>query len=413
MKARTHHLGLLCGLLAASFAAGCGEAPLEAPEASTSTVRFDFAGARTSAGIDVCVEIDDAELRTTPRGAGVRTQRQTPVDCGADFTVTVPKGRVEFVGTLSGGQRPLLRGSATERVEKDGFRIVIDLSEIDALELRTRTLGAYGPTRYLYRVAGAEDFETIGRHDTITVAALAGGPRLVTLDPTPCAVVNGPPELDVAIPTDERQLGEHDFEVDCGIGGGLTVEVVTLGSGGPSSYDLEIESESGVVTTTMGVDETRTFDGIGPGPFDALLTVQGPCSVLDDAPAEPFMPVAGAFTITFTIQCASSPSPPPPPPPPPPPVTGSLEIETRSPRPPGPGAVPTFDFEVVDVSGSIVRTGGIGANGTVTVSGLRVSANDHAVTLTATGTCTAEAPLTRSVTIPANGTARVFYETRC
>lgn len=404
----------LATVVALAALAACGESPLDSGTA-TSEVRFAFAGAKTSLGVDVCAEADSAALSTDAEGEEIRLQGRGlgPTECGTTFRVTVPRGPVRFTGLLLGRDRQIFRGAESIVAEEDGFRVVLDMVEVEALDLSTRTLGPWGPASYQYEVAGSDARIPIGKDDRDTVFALAAGPRSVTLYPDPCVVVNGPATREVGIPEDEALLGETLFEVDCGIPGTLTVIVRTSGSGGPPAYALTIvnDTQTGPTAVTVPAQPTDslTVPGISPGPQELIVEAPG-CSVVTD-PAEAFLDPASAARILVEITCSGGPGPAPPGPPQL--RTGSLRIVTSSPRPPGPGEVTTFDVMVTDAIGSPARTTTVGVNDSVTVIQLDVAANPHTATLIPTGSCTVLGSPSQSATVPANGVARLAFSVGC
>lgn len=179
-----------------------------------STIRFSLAGARTSAGLFLCEETDAASLRVSPLTRVATLHRRALTgepDCTVEFRVTVPRGEVGFLGELQGGERPLMRGVVPRfQAREDGFVVQIDLSEIDALDVETRTIGLGGPASYEFEVEGSPTPFPIGKDDRDTLAAIAGGPRFVTLHPEPCVVVNGPARRPRQIRTIFAAPGEYD-----------------------------------------------------------------------------------------------------------------------------------------------------------------------------------------------------------
>lgn len=290
-----------------SIAAGCGSAPFET-ETVTGTVRFSLADGQTSAGLSICAEADVARLLVTPAGrvAGPRDLQPGPGDnCSIEYEVTVPKGRVHFSGELLGGGRPIMRGSRPSLyVGSDGFEVTLDLGEIDALDVRTETLGSGGPATYVLEVDGSPLMLPIDRDGTDTLSAVPGGGRFLTLHAEPCVVVNGPARRQVMIPTDEHQLGATLFQISCSLAGGgsgtdseaeppgtdepadewgtISVSVTAPGTPLPhevTTFDVEVTDATGDVQgSPISVGNTGHFRvAANQGPFQVDLIATGTC----------------------------------------------------------------------------------------------------------------------------------------
>lgn len=389
--------------------AACADSPLDSDTAS-SHVRFSLAGAKTAAGMDVCAETDSAALTVAPDGERVRARGLAlgNSECGADFAVTVPRGRVQFTGSLHGEGRPLFRGAASHMAEEDGFVVIIDLNEIDALEVLTRTIGLGGPTEYEFQVDDGPRIP-IGPDDQVTLGALAAGGRIVTLFPTPCTVV-GDDSPEVPIPVDEALLGEVEFEIDCNQGGSITFIVKTGGSGGPPGYTVTIGEDT---TVPLGRADSVTVVGVTPGPIELTFDVGG-CAATA-VPPIPFLPSGGSIRVEVDVNCTNA-SPPPAPPPPPPPGPGfqisSMRIVTTSPRPPGPGESTGFDYRITDGGGTLF-TGSLVVGDSVLVSPLNALANPHEVELIPTGSCTVLSQNPQIVNLSASTLLRVVFSVGC
>ncbi len=349
---------------AAALLGACGTGPFDSDSAS-SKVRFSFAGSVGGGGLSICDEADFAELRVTPRGESARNQGAGVSNCVAEFVVTVPKGRVNLAGTALGNERPLSRGATSFTAQKDGFRVVLDLSPIDALDVRTRTIGLGGPTGYTFTVDGGGPVR-IGKDSAVTLPSLAAGGRVVELDPRPCAVV-GNASPTVTIPVEEAQRGDVEFEIDCILGGGaVVIETRTTGNGGPLQFTVSVNEDS----RPIGRNNTETFSGVVPGPLDVTLDT-GVCAVTRSTPEAPyFLATAGSLRIVFEVAC---------------PITeraSSIEVRTDWTGHLGsqPLATPQFDAIVTDGAGN-VSTQVIGARGAVVFGPLFASRNDYTVEL--------------------------------
>jgi len=303
-----------------------------------------------------------------------------------------------------------MRGSPPVfRAEDDGFVVVIDLEEIDALGIETRTLGVGGPAAYTLEVDGSRDLRQIGQEEADTLAALAGGARFVTLHPEPCAVVNGPARREVMIPTDERDLGDALFEIDCTAGGRVRIVTQTGGGPGPTDYSVYVGD---MPPGHVGRRDSIVVEGVTPGPFDARLDPGDPrCTARPVTSGPYFLPTAGEIRLEFTIRCRVTGTPGVPVPAPG--TLDSIRVVTRAIQPPLPGEIETFDARVADALGQ-ARTAGLGVGDSVTFRYPAPSQNPYAVTLTPTGSCSIVGGVSsRTVTIPGSGFARVEYVVGC
>ncbi len=320
------------------FAAGCGGNPFDSDTASSS-VQFNLEGARTSGGAFLCSEADLAQLSTTPSGNDLRTDSRTVSgNCTPSFSVTVPKGNVSFVGELMGRGRPLMRGRRLDfPANKDGFRVVIDLEEIPALNLRVETLGLGGPEFYEYEVEGSGGTRVpIGRNATDSVPALAAGERTVTLWGA-CGVEDGPVH-DVMIPTAEAERDSTVFRVDCNQSGNVKIVVTTQGPGGPPAYMVDVGDK---LMNNIRPNDSITVSGVTPGPIDIVLDVKDPiCTPNDITSVQPhFLPSGGALRVEFVVLCVQDPQ-----------QTGAIRVvTTQVGSGPTPGA--KFDVTVRDSAG--------------------------------------------------------------
>lgn len=391
---------ILSTLLTLAIGTGCGTNPFDSDTASSS-VTFDLAGARTTAGVFLCSEADLAELIVAPSGDPSRVQQEqigAGDPCEVTFSVTVPRGDVQFTGELLGRDRPLMRGSPPVfEAKDDDFVVRIGLDEIEALDVRTRTLGLGGPSAYTYEFEGSDTRFPIGREAADTVAALAGGARFVTLHPGWCAVVNGPARREVMIPTDERDLGATLFEIDCNQGGGVTVVTQTQGTGGASTFTVMVGSQSGPI----GRNDTRTFSGVTPGPLAVTLDTGGTeCTPNDVTPPPHFLRSGGTLTVRFLMLCTTVL------------LSDSIRVVTRPVMTPGSGEIETFTATTTDAN-SLSQSLPLTSVSDSVLFFVAAGANPHSVRLTPTGTCTVQGAPTRSVTLPASGFSRVVFDVGC
>lgn len=402
---------ILASLLVAS---ACGSAPFES-DSATSTIRFVLTGRTTSAGIQVCDETDMAQIGVTPAGHSSRSKDrgvQRGEDCGVEFTVTVPKGSVNFSGRLVGGGRTLMRGGRGNfPVKRDGFVVHIDLEEVKALGVQTRTIGLGGPAEYWYEIAGSDERFPIGLDDADTLSALAGGPRNVVLHTAPCVVVNGPAERDVMIPKPDTEIGSTMFEIDCNQGGDVDIVITTKGGGATPPYTVHV----GDGPPQPGTRDSMRVSGVTPGPIDVGIDVPAGCIVGEVSEGPYFLPSGGQLRVEFFVDCSGGGGGGTPGGPGTGPTSApdTIRVVTQVSQPPLPGEIETFDATVTGAS-SATQTLALGVADSVSFV---VPKGDYpfVVGLTPTGTCFVKngVGVQSVVAAAANGLTRVVFDVGC
>lgn len=408
-------------LASLAMASACGSAPFESGSA-TSTIRFVLSGATTSAGIPVCDETDLAQIGVTPDGRSSQSKDrgiQRGEDCGVEFTVTVPKGTVNFSGRLVGGGRTLMRGGRGDYpVREDGFVVHIDLEEVKALGIETRTIGLGGPAEYWYEIAGSDEHFPIGLDDADTLSALAGGPRNVVLHTAPCVVVNGPADRDVMIPRPDTEVGGTMFEIDCNQGGDVDIVITTKGGGPTPPYTAHIGDEP----PHPGTQDSMRVSGVTPGPIDVGIDIPGGSCVVGEVTEGPyFLPSGGHVRVEFIVQCSSGGGGAPggpggpggPGTPGPTSAPDTIRVVTQISQPPLPGEVETFDATVTGAT-SASQTLAVGVADSVS---FLVPKGDYpfAVGLAPTGTCVVKngVGVQSVVSASSTGLTRVVFDVGC
>src|SRR5213082_14566 len=176
--------------------------------------------------------------------------------------------------------------------------------------------------------------------------------------------------------------------------GTLAVTVTTSGSNTPSGYTVIVDGSS---SQSVGATGVATFLGLPSGSHTVLLSgVPSNCSVSGDNPRTVSLIAGLVAATTFTVSCTA---------PPPPPTTGDLTVTTGT-----SGSNIDADGYTVTVDGNASKS--IGTNGSVTFTGL--SAASHTVVLSGVASnCSVSGGTSRTVTVPAGGTASTSFSVSC
>src|SRR6184192_915412 len=176
--------------------------------------------------------------------------------------------------------------------------------------------------------------------------------------------------------------------------GTLAVTVTTSGSNTPSGYTVTVDGSS---SQSVGATGVATFLGLPSGSHTVLLSgVPSNCSVSGDNPRTVSLIAGLVAATTFTVSCTA---------PPPPPTTGDLTVTTGT-----SGSNIDADGYTVTVDGNASKS--IGTNGSVTFTGL--SAASHTVVLSGVASnCSVSGGLSRTVSVPAGGTASTSFSVSC
>jgi len=176
--------------------------------------------------------------------------------------------------------------------------------------------------------------------------------------------------------------------------GTLAVTVTTSGSNTPSGYTVIVDGSS---SQSVGATGVATFLGLPSGSHTVLLSgVPSNCSVSGDNPRTVSLIAGLVAATTFSVSCTA---------PPPPPTTGDLTVTTGT-----SGSNIDADGYTVTVDGNASKS--IGTNGSVTFTGL--SAASHTVVLSGVASnCSVSGGTSRTVTVPAGGTASTSFSVSC
>jgi hypothetical protein len=223
----------------------------------------------------------------------------------------------------------------------------------------------------------------IGASATVSVANLPAGATTVQLSGVAanCAV-GGQNPRPVTVLADGTV--EVNFAITCfAVTGRL--EVTTASTGSPEDTSGYTVSVDGGGAVAIGVNATRTFDGLAPGAHSvALGDIAGNCAVEGQNPQSATITAADTTTLAFTVQCAV--------------ITGNLAV-TIAGLPPGADAAVTVTGPD-DYSEQLTATGTLEslAPGQYTVSAASVSSG---------GVTYTTSPEIRTVAVVAAATAAV------
>ena len=174
--------------------------------------------------------------------------------------------------------------------------------------------------------------------------------------------------------------------------GTLAVTVGTSGSDiDPDGYTVTVD---GSVSQSVGANGLVTFTGLAAGDHTVGLSgVASNCTVSGDNPRTVSLIIGVVGTTSFSVGCAAIPK------------TGDLTATTST-----TGSSLDPDGYTVTVDGNSSKA--IGTNASVTFTGL--SAGDHSVALSGVAAnCSASGGTSRTVTVPAGGTASTTFAVSC
>jgi hypothetical protein len=225
--------------------------------------------------------------------------------------------------------------------------------------------------------------QPIGPNATVSVANVASGAATVELSGVaPNCEVGGQNPRGVTVPAGGTV--NVPFAITCASGAGR-LEVRTISTGSPadaSGYTVTVDDGAPVA---IGVNATRTIDGLAPGSHAVLLAgIAGNCAVQGQNPVNVTITAEETAELEFVVQCSAT--------------TGSLRVTVTG--------LPAGVDAVVTVTGPGNYSEDVAA--TRTLDGLvpgeyTVSAAD----VSTGGSTYASSPADRTVTIAAGGTAQV------
>jgi len=174
--------------------------------------------------------------------------------------------------------------------------------------------------------------------------------------------------------------------------GAIVVSTVTSGSPvDPDGYTVTVDNGPSQHIAPTGV---VTFAGLAAGNHTVVLSgVAFNCSVNGSVTVN--VPLLGSVSVTFTVTCVPSA----------PPSTGDLTVTTST-----TGSNVDPDGYTVTLDGSTSRA--IGTNGSVTFTGLPAGNHTGALSGVA-GNCSINGGTSRTVNVPAGGTASTSFAVSC
>jgi hypothetical protein len=315
------------------------------------------------------------------------------------------KGRVGLLLGLAAGMATVVValgcGESTAPGRPSGLSSVEDGT--GNLSVTISTTGAGIPTGYILDIWGPGGFSggflksvPIGANGTVTLSGLVAGEYLVSFAQPP-ANCTGTDFHTVTVPA--GGTGSTTFSIRCTPIGDLVITTSTTGAGIPQDYALEIlrPDRSRYFNHRIRANETLTFPQTPPGGYTVTLGVPTNCTVSGGNRRTVAVPADGAGSTTFSVSCTG-------------PATGDLIVTTST---TGEG-IPTG--YILDIwgpggfSGGFLKSVPIGANATVTLSGL--VAGEYAVSFAQPpANCTGTD--FHTVTVPAGGTGSTTFSVSC
>ena len=270
----------------------------------------------------------------------------------------------------------------------------LPLPGLGAIVVSTVTSGSsLDPDGYTVTVDNGSS-QHIATNGVVTFTGLSIGNHTVTLSGVApnCSVNN---TVTVTIPL--VGSGSTTFTVNCVAApppsGNLTVSTSTTGSSlDPDGYTVTLDGNTNRAIPANG---SVTFSGLSAGSHTVVLSgVAGNCTVSGGTSRTVNVPSGGTASTSFAVSCVAIPPP-----------TGNLTVSTST-----TGSDIDPDGYTLTLDGNTTRS--IGTNGSVTFSGL--SAGSHTVVLSGVaGNCTASGGTSRTVNVPAGGTATGSFTVSC
>ena len=269
---------------------------------------------------------------------------------------------------------------------------LLPLPDLGTLAVTVGTSGSdIDPDGYTVTVDGSVS-QSVGANGLVTFTGLAAGDHTVGLSgvASNCTVSGDNPRTVSLI---IGVVGTTSFSVGCAAipkTGDLTATTSTTGSSlDPDGYTVTVDGNS---SKAIGTNASVTFTGLSAGDHSVALSgVAANCSVSGGTSRTVTVPAGGTASTTFAVSCTAT--------------TGSLTVTTST-----TGSNPDPDGYTVTVDGGASKA--IGTNGSVGFADL--SAGDHSVALSGVASnCSASGGTSRTVTVPAGGTASTTFAVSC
>ena len=238
------------------------------------------------------------------------------------------------------------------------------------------------PDGYTFTV-GSGDLQPIGPSASVSVTGVPAGATVVELGglASNCRVGGANPRT-VTVP--EGGTVEAAFAVTC-VGGTATLQVTTVSSGEPADPSGYTVSVDGAAPVAIGVNASRTFDQLTPGPHTVSLGgLASNCVVQGDNPRGVTVTAAQTTSVTFTVNCSAN--------------TGSLTVTVSG--------LPGSTRAAITVTGP----GGVGRDVTATTTIDDLEPGEYTVTaasVTAGGSTYTATPSTAAVAVEAGGSGSI------
>ncbi|HEX2219718.1 MAG TPA: hypothetical protein VHG35_13020 [Gemmatimonadales bacterium] len=160
------------------------------------------------------------------------------------------------------------------------------------------------PDGYAFSIGGGPA-QPIGADASVSVAGVAAGP--VTVELTGLAAncdLAGRNPREVTVPAGGS--AEVSFSITCAAGTG-TLVVTTVSSGSPADPSGYTVTVDGPPPADIGVNASRTFQGLEPGVHTVSLGgVAGNCALQGQNPRSVTIAASQTATVTFTVQCTAT-----------------------------------------------------------------------------------------------------------
>jgi methionine-rich copper-binding protein CopC len=385
------------GSVSITFTVDC---PTPAPQDGTLTVTTATSGPNQPIGYTVT--IDGGQSRSLGLNASTTYTGLTaashevqlngvPANCSVSEanpqTVTVSTGGTAQTATVSTG------GTAQAR-----FTITCTAVS-GSLTVTTATSGPNQPSGYTVTVDGGQT-RSLGLNATTTYTGLTAASHEVQLNGVPanCSVSEANPQTVTVSSGGTAQAAtvstggtaQARFTITCtALSGSLTVTTATSGPNQPSGYTVTVDDGQ---SRSLGLNATTTYTGLtAAGHAVQLNGVPANCSVSEANPQTVTVSTGGTADARFTITCTA--------------VTGSLVVSTST-----SGGTPDPNGYTFTVDGGTPQA--IANSQMITLTG--VAAGSHMVQLgDIAGNCTVTGGTSRTVTVPAGGSATASFTVTC
>lgn len=235
--------------------------------------------------------------------------------------------------------------------------------------------------------------QSVATNGSVTFNDVLAGPHVVAISGVAgnCTVSGGTTQTALVPLGGTAQVA---FGINCTstgpTTGNLTVSTSTNGSNvDPDGYSVTVD---GGASKAIGTNGSVTFSGLPAGSHSVALSgVAGNCTVSGGSSRTVNVPAGGTASTSFAVSCAAT--------------TGNLTVSTST-----TGSNVDPDGYTATINGGASQA--IGTNASVTFSGL--AAGNHTVVLSGVaGNCAVSGGNSRTVSVPAGGTASASFAITC